>query len=37
MLPAVGGLSAGISLGTSGTLAGSDDFTAFGASLHYGR
>ena len=29
-LPAMGGLSAGISMGTSETLVGSDDFTAFG-------
>ena len=31
MLPAIGGLTAGISAGTSGTLAGTDDMTAFGA------
>jgi len=31
MLPAVGGLTAGISAGTSGTIAGTDDMTAFGA------
>jgi len=31
MLPAIGNLTAGISAGTSGTLAGTDDMTAFGA------
>ena len=31
MLPAIGGLTAGISAGTSGSLAGTDDMTAFGA------
>jgi len=31
MLPPIGGLTAGISAGTSGTLAGTDDMTAFGA------
>jgi len=31
MLPAIGGLTAGISAGTSSTLAGTDDMTAFGA------
>jgi len=31
MLPAIGNLTAGISAGTQGTLAGTDDLTAFGA------
>jgi hypothetical protein len=31
MLPAIGGLTAGISAGTSNTIAGTDDMTAFGA------
>jgi len=31
MLPAIGGLSAGVSAGTNSTLAGTDDITAFGA------
>ena len=33
-IPAVGGLTAGISMGTSETLLGSDDFTAFGAAYN---
>jgi hypothetical protein len=33
-LPAVGGLSAGISIGTNETLVGSDDFTAFGVAYN---
>jgi len=31
MLPAIGGLTAGLSAGTNSTLAGTDDITAFGA------
>jgi hypothetical protein len=31
MLPAIGGLTAGVSAGTSNTIAGTDDMTAFGA------
>jgi len=33
-IPAVGGLTAGISMGTSETLVGSDDFTAFGVAYN---